>query len=499
MDRRFESAPPRDPLSWAWLALALPLLFFSSGRYVIPVAAWLAPVFLLRFVRTRRPVGGLLAALAATVAIFLPAWAGMIPVSSALYALIAGSFAALYLLPFALDRLIAPRLPGLLSTLVLPVAWASTEWINSLFNPYGSWGSAAYTQFDNLPLLQLLSITGLWGVSFLIAWFASIVNWAWERQFEWKRVQGGVLFYATVASLVLLFGGLRLAAFPSRAPTVRIAALTVSPSPAAWKIMSLLDLGASHVDLKPVVLATRALHDTLLARTQREARAGARIVAWSEANGLVVKQDEAGLILRGREVARREKIWLLMPLATATPGKPAYENQLIAVGPDGSVAFRYHKAHPVPGDRETGADARIPVPVETRYGRLAAAICFDMDFPPLIRPAGREAADLLFAPSSDWAAIDPVHTRMALYRAIENGCAVVRQTNQGLSAAVDGQGRLLASSDFFRTADHVMVAQVPTRGVRTLYARIGDLFAWICCGALIALAVLAGLSPNPRG
>lgn len=499
MDRRFANAPQRDTFSWAWLGLALPLLFFAGGRFVIPIAAWLAPAFLLRFVRTRRPAGGLLVAFAATVVVFLPAWTGMIPVPSTLYAAIVAVFAALYALPFAIDRLIAPRLPGLLATLVLPVAWASTEWINSVFNPYGSWGAVAYTQFDNLPLLQLLSITGLWGIAFLIGWFAAIVNWAWERQFEWKRVQGGVLLYAAVAALVLLFGGLRLAAFPPRAPTVRIAALTVRPSAAAQKSSSLLEPGAAHADLKPVLLATRALHDTLLERTQREARAGARIVVWSEANGIVVKQDEAGLILRGRELARREKIWLLMALATATPGNPLYENQLIAVRPDGSVAFRYHKARPVPGDRETGADKRIPTPVESRYGRLAGAICFDMDFPPLIRTVGREGADILFVPSSDWAAIDPVHTRMALFRGIENGCAVVRQTNKGLSAAADAQGRVLASSDFFDTADHVMMAQVPTHGVRTLYSRIGDLFAWLCCGALIALAVLAGLSPNPRG
>lgn len=499
MARRVDTAPPRDPFSWAWLALALPLLFLSTGGTVVPVAAWLAPVFVLRFVRTRRPVGGLIAAYAAAAAMFLPAWAGMIPVPGSLYALIAGTFAALYALPFAIDRLVAPRLPGLLSTLVLPVAWVTVEWLNSVLNPYGTWGSVAYTQSGDLPLLQILSITGLWGVTFLIGWFAAMASWAWERHFEWKRIQGGVLLYATVFGLVLLFGGLRLAAFPPRAPAVRIAGITVHPGPAAWRIMRLLEPGAARSDLSPVRRATRALHDTLLARTQREARAGARIVLWSEVNGLVVKQDEEGLIQRGRDLARREHIWLLMPLATATPGKPAYENQLIALRPDGTIAYRYHKAHPVPGDRETGADPRIPVPLETAYGRLAAAICFDMDFPPLIRSAGRERADILFVPASDWAAIDPVHTRMAICRGIENGCAVVRQTHQGLSAAADHQGRLLAASDYFRDADHVMVAQVPTRGARTLYARIGDLFAWACAGALIALVVLAALSPKPRG
>lgn len=81
---------------------------------------------------------------------------------------------------------------------------------------------------------------------------------------------------------------------------------------------------------------------------------------------------------------------------------------------------------------------------------MAAAICFDMDFPDLIRRPGLQRADLILAPSSDWREIDSVHTRMALFRGIENGCSVVRQTNKGLSAAADWQGRVLARGDSSR-------------------------------------------------
>jgi apolipoprotein N-acyltransferase len=108
-----------------------------------------------------------------------------------------------------------------------------------------------------------------------------------------------------------------------------------------------------------------------------------------------------------------------------------------------------------------------------------------MDFPQMIRRAGRGRADILIAPSSDWLEIDPTHSRMAIYRGIENGFAVVRPTNKGLSIAADCQGRTLAA------ADHRIVAQVPTLGAPTFYAAIGDLFAWVCVLALAGLAVLA--------
>ena len=129
--------------------------------------------------------------------------------------------------------------------------------------------------------------------------------------------------------------------------------------------------------------------------------------------------------------------------------------------------------------------------VETSHGRIATAICFDLDFPQLVRQTGRAGADIVLAPSSDWRAIDPIHTRMATFRAIENGAAVLRQTKRGLSIAVDHAGRVLAEVDYFRSEDHVMVAVVPTRGVTTIYSKVGDVFAWLC---LVALTALLGVA-----
>ena len=43
-----------DCQSFVWLAIAVLLLIFANGRWIIPIAAWLAPVFMLRFLRTGR-------------------------------------------------------------------------------------------------------------------------------------------------------------------------------------------------------------------------------------------------------------------------------------------------------------------------------------------------------------------------------------------------------------------------------------------------------------
>jgi len=199
-----------DRWSYLWLALGAILLLFANGRWIIPLAAWLAGVFIMRFLRTQKPVRGLILVLLASIVVTIVAWQGMIPVPGVFYYLVAAGIGTTIFLPYLADRLIAPRLNGFASTLVFPLAWAVVEYLNSLASPYGTWGALAYTQVNNLPLIQLVSVTGIWGLAFLIAWFASVINWAWERQFEWKKVRAGAMLYVGTLVLVLLFGGARV-------------------------------------------------------------------------------------------------------------------------------------------------------------------------------------------------------------------------------------------------------------------------------------------------
>ena len=95
----------------------------------------------------------------------------------------------------------------------------------------------------------------------------------------------------------------------------------------------------------------------------------------------------------------------------------------------------------------------------------------------------------------DWRAIDPRHTEMASFRAIEQGFNLARQTSQGLSAAYDYEGHQLAQMDQYQAQELTMVAQLPIRGVRTLYSLLGNWLAWLCLVGLIALIWLGIRSP----
>lgn len=466
--------------AFLWLGLGSALTLIANGKWTVPSAAWLAPVFIMRFVRTQEPLRGFLWGVLATTLPSLFAWQGMVPVPPWLYFIFIPFIGCISFLPYLYDRFLVSKISGFASTLVFPVARTALEYLVSLISPYGSFTAVAYTQYGNLSLLQLLSITGISGVTFLVVWFASVINWVWEHEFDSRTIRSGVVTYASVFASVFLYGGARLALFPPESSTVRVACFTA------------FDQRVSRLpeDRTAFRQAAAKIQEDYLERTQQQARAGARIISWPEIAVPVAKEDEAALMERGRQVAREQQIFLLMSLHTNLGPHRPWENKIVLISPSGSVLWDYFKAKIPPGDPDVPGDGSIKLS-ETPFGRIAGVICFDMDFPKLIRQAGKAHTAILFAPYLDWEAIKLTHARMAVFRAIENGFSLVRPTSNGLSLIVDYQGRVLASMDHFTAKDRVLVGQVPTRGVTTLYSRIGEAFGWLCVAGFAMVLVWA--------
>src|SRR5262245_13034252 len=145
MIRRSDSATLSGPASGAVLVLAALLLCISNGRSGVSLSPWSALTFRLRFGRGRGPIVGLGAGLMVSVLTTLLVWRGMIPAPGGGYFAIASGMGALFFLPFAVDRFLAPRIGGFASTLVLPLAFVATELFTARLSPFGRWGSLAYT------------------------------------------------------------------------------------------------------------------------------------------------------------------------------------------------------------------------------------------------------------------------------------------------------------------------------------------------------------------
>jgi apolipoprotein N-acyltransferase len=474
--------------SLVWIVLGAALVGVGS-RVAIPPFTWVALILLLHASRSA-------SAWRAAPWIFLGSYVavlvsnrGILPVSGPAYFAIGGFFALTATAPFVLDRLVPRGSDGLVSTLVFPMAFVAVEFLRSRFAPGATWGSIAYTQYGNLPLMQAAAFTGIAGITFLMAWFASTFEMAWARGFDWTDVRTPVMTCGIVVGAVLVGGSVRLAFAPTGRATIRIAIVNRPPDLFfPGEMTRVTEGGILPAEHNYIAGKLARLHDWFLHSSRREARAGARLIVWPEQNLLVFKENERNFLGRAQQLAASEHTYLAMGMGTIHLGeKLPFENKLVLIDPSGNIILTYRKTHPVMG-WEAGimqpGDGRLPV-VSTREGRIATAICYDADFPEFIRQAGRQSADVLILPANDWKQIKHLHAQMAAFRAVENGVPLVRAAASGVSGAFDPWGRLLGQADYFAPGDRTLTAQVPLGGVPTLYSRTGDLFAWLCVAGLV--------------
>ena len=199
---------------YALLGIGLLFSLFANGRYVIPLATWLAPIFLLQFIRSNpsKLRVGLVVILLIPTTMFN--WQGVVPGSlwmlfqiSLLITLVLSSA---YTIDWFLQRTtIIQDMTGLLKTLIFPLAYTSSEFLLAQVNPYGTFSVLAYTQWGIQPILQLVSLTGLWGISFLIYWTAAIVNQVWEAGFDLNIPKIELRVFTGIFILILLFGSIQ--------------------------------------------------------------------------------------------------------------------------------------------------------------------------------------------------------------------------------------------------------------------------------------------------
>jgi apolipoprotein N-acyltransferase len=151
--------------------------------------------------------------------------------------------------------------------------------------------------------------------------------------------------------------------------------------------------------------------------------------------------------------------------------------------PKGAVAFEYRKAHLVPGIEDRIIDPgtrRIPT-LDTEYGRIGTAICYDLQFSQYILQISTNHIDLLLVPGYEWEGVTPLATRMGSVEALQNRTAFMRVT-RGLSAAYDNRGRCLGQLNYFTTGENIFICDIPIQRSYSFYGSIGWLFPYVIVG-----------------
>jgi apolipoprotein N-acyltransferase len=139
--------------------------------------------------------------------------------------------------------------------------------------------------------------------------------------------------------------------------------------------------------------------------------------------------------------------------------------------------------------------------METPYGTVSAIICWDADYPDVVSQAGRSDVDLLFVSARDWAEVKDIHAQMAVFRAVENGVPIFRQTSNGVSLVVDAYGREINYVDSFDGVYEQDVL-VPLNATGTVYPEVRDTFGWMAVLGFVGIVIgtwLEGRADKRRG
>jgi apolipoprotein N-acyltransferase len=488
---RSEIAIQADRWSYLWLGIATILMIFTFGMYRNLLGTLFAPLFILRFLRGQKVGRGYLLLLLALMVTNTITWWNTTYENPALGRIIIGAaFGLLYSFGYLPDRLLVRKFHGFTATLVFPVSYTAYEFLTTWPSPMSSYNSLAYGLAASPYFTQLASITGIWGVTFIICWFASIVNWIWEEGLAWQRIWRGLAIYAGVMLAVFLFGLVRLTAFLPEPGTVNIhGIIETNYTEDEWRTSV-----APMIATDPAAVKAFAAPDyeSYLDGTLREARAGAQIVTWPELAVVGYREDLDGLLKRASDIARQEGIYLAVGVGLLDPNKNPInvaENRFMIIDPRGKIVADQIKYGCTLAFGMYSAQLQT---VDTPYGRLGGVLCCDADFPYVLRQASQKAVDILFVPSFEptreelWA-----HSQIVPFRAIENGVSIFRTTVQGYSLAIDPFGRTLGSMDETLADQKVFVAQLPQHRVTTVYSFVGDGLGWLSVAGFVVFVILA--------
>ncbi|HNB54674.1 MAG TPA: hypothetical protein PK530_22185, partial [Anaerolineales bacterium] len=328
----------KSPSRFLWLALYAILGLFIGGKWNLPLAAWIAPVFAIRFFRESDKAGRnflLLWAVSALTTIIswhnATAMHMLSPIAEPIFFAVV---APLSLFPYVVDRLYYRRFgDSAWLTLVYPVAATAMDYFSASGSPFGSFGAGAYSQRDFLAAMQIASVTGLWGITFLASWFSSLVNHLWENAFKFTRLS------LTFTGILALIMGLALAR--SLTPTqpeqtARIAGFSL-PDGGLTTLLTQLQAGdeAGFRD------AADALHAEELAQIRTLADEGAQIIVLQEGAGIGYSDQVDKLLADAAALAQEKGVYLVLP--TFDLGKSPAENVVRILDPQGEVVLTHVK------------------------------------------------------------------------------------------------------------------------------------------------------------
>jgi len=448
----------------AFLATAL-LHWFSDGMHPLWPLAWVAPLPVF-WLAAQRPIGE--AAGAAFLAWFAGSFTfwgyfhGTLHMPVAVACGIMASDALWAALAAALFGALLRRGAFELAMLGAPALWVTAEYLYSLLSPHGTNGSLAYSQLDFLPALQMASLTGPWGITFMLVLASAALALGLSRR-TWRVAGAGL----AVVALALIFGEVRLSQ-PQGGEPVKVGLIAS-------------DLKENQGVQDPGEPAARLFADYAREATAL-ARQGVQVVVLPENMAVVLKPGDDQAF---QDVADTTGVQLVAGMLHVDTDSGKKYNEARLYSPH-APAIAYDKRHLLPPFESPFTPGAQLALLKKTAGLWGVAICKDMDFTAPASLYAAAGAGLLLVPAWDFTDDAWQHGHIAIMRAVEGGFSLVRAARGGFLTVADDRGRVIAETTSWSSGYATLVASVPSGHERTLYQSLGDWLAWL------SIAILAG-------
>ncbi|MFP4562526.1 MAG: apolipoprotein N-acyltransferase [Spirochaetia bacterium] len=508
-------------LSAFFYVIALPSFLFLEG---IPLLAWVCMVPILYTVFSNgRFWGGFYGVFFGVVQTMLANyWLGTFSLVSlqfiTVYYLVLYTF-FMTLFVYLLPRALFP------ATLFVPAAWVLFDFLRSLAFMGYPWAMLGVSQYPVLPLIQTASVTGIWGISFLVYGGNALLASFTAYRGSPGEIRRGLIGFTAVLAVVFAGGAVTLVSGStadgavSGERTARVALVQQNTDPRKNDYREGLD--------------------TLIRLTDLALPADPGLVAWSETafvpNIRRWGSMEAGtnqytrLVHELLEYLREIDTWLLTgnddyTIGNDETGEEVRHNFNAAVlfDEEGKRVKTYHKIHLVPFTEYFPFRDQLPwmyelllnfdvhlwtpgnerVVFEHPEFTFCTPICFEDSFPRDVRAFVREGAEVILNLSNDFWSLTEVEAKQhfvnSLFRSVENRRPFLRSTASGVTAHVDRYGRIIETLPYYEEGVLIADISLPDPAPLTPYTRFGDWFPYLCAGIVLVLGVGTAIRREDR-
>jgi apolipoprotein N-acyltransferase len=371
-------------------------------------------------------------------------------------------------------RRVAVRTRTWYSVFAFPALYTAFEFLLMKYSADGTAGSIAYSQSDFLPLAQIASVAGLYGITFLVTLIPSALAVGWYYHMKKIRIRHLITVTICLVAAVLVFGIIRINTGGER-HTIRAG-------------LAVLDENAHFIADSSLLQKDKPVAEKYAEAISTLASQGAGIIVLPE-RAVNMDSNTAPEIIRiFSDAARKNHVYIV---AGYTNLRGDHErNSALVLDDEGREVAGYDKIHLVTRLERQFRPGKEPGYFEFHTLKAGTAICKDLDFSGYIRKYGKGKISFLCIPAWDFGSDDWLHSRMAIMRGIENGFSEIRSARTGTLTISDCLGRVNNEANSAHGKACSLIGNVSLQTRDTFYNRFGNWFGILNLISAFGFAIL---------